>query len=194
VLTGPDAGIANDLQLEEQDVTRQHAAVCIMFLGCCVINWDDSVEAEGRGVPRAACKDEGGIVSDALQKAMLLHSAVFIAANRQQQQQQQQQEAAANNPSSSSSSSSGWAPEEAFVLLEQLGFPLAGVPGYAAAVCRVLPQTDPLIDHMNAGESRLSVLLAGSHPLWAVDSSAAPDERSLALVVAPRMCLLSASW
>jgi len=148
VLTGPDAGIANDLQLEEQDVTRQHAAVCIMFLGRCVINWDDSVEAEGRGAPRAARNDEAVIVSDALQKAMLLHSAVFIAANRQQQQQ----EAAANSPSSSSSSS-GWAPEEAVVLLRQLSFPLADVPEYAAAVCRVMPQTDSLMDHMCAGEA-----------------------------------------
>lgn len=59
------------------------------------------------------------MVSDLMQKAMLLHASTFMVVNRQQ--------GADSRAGGSSGASSGrnWAPREAEQLLEQLQFPLA---------------------------------------------------------------------
>jgi hypothetical protein len=72
---------------------------------------------------------------------------VFIHACREQQQR--------GADAATSSSSGSWAPAEAQNLLLQLAFPIDTVDHYTAVVCKAMPETDPLMEHLKAALTRL---------------------------------------
>lgn len=156
VLAGPGGGIAPDVQQDVHSRARQHASVTVLLLGGCLTAWDDIIEqqaVQGAGARRAANAAEAAVVSDVMQRAMLLHSAVCVCANRHHQQQQQRA------TGRSSSRSRSWAPTEAAHVLGQLGFPLECVEGYMAAVCKAMAHPDPLLNHMETSLTRVQCVI-----------------------------------
>jgi hypothetical protein len=106
VLTGPGGGLAPNTTHPAYSIARQHAAMSVTLVGCCVKQWDVMIEAEairkaGPGsAKRGATREEAVVVSDIVQTAIILHCCVFIHACRQQQQQRGADAAAGSSSSS----------------------------------------------------------------------------------------------
>lgn len=146
VLAGPEGGgLASDPSHPVHSQAIQYAAIAIQVVGCCLDAWRDAAEEAQQAGPafaRVPTRAEAALVSDTVQKAIVLHCCAFVRAWRGEQQRKQQPAAGAggrrrSGSTSSSGSGSGcsWAPTEATNMLQQLAFPLDAVQLYTGAVC-----------------------------------------------------------
>jgi hypothetical protein len=148
-------GLACGLTTTDQVKAISDGAVALKLVEASVLLWNNMVlrEAQRTGdAIRPATQAEAPILSDTVQRALILHCCAFVRAWREGDQQQQQAAASASTAARPSSSSS-WAPAEATNLLQQLGFPLAAVHPYTAAVCDTFKAVNGGVQHLHLAHS-----------------------------------------
>jgi hypothetical protein len=179
VLTGSEGGgLACDFSIQRHNAAVQFAGAAIQIVGRCVDMSreaaDEQAQQGGPGAMGYFMRPEPALISDAVQKALILHLCLFVRAWREEQQQQRQQlqggRSRSSDSKSSSSSSGSWAPAEATKLLQQLGVSLDAAQPYTYAVSAAFDTT--LMQQMDlalqcfAGSVKLRTL-ALSDPGWA---------------------------
>jgi hypothetical protein len=154
-------GLACGLDTTDQVKAISDAAVAIKLVEASVVLWQNMVLREAQrtgGAIRPATRAEAPILSDAVQKAVILHCCAFVRVWREGDQPQQQAAAAASTAARPSSSSS-WAPTEATNLLQQLGFPLAAVHPYTAAVCDTFKAVNGGVQHLHFSHTAVQAVI-----------------------------------
>lgn len=174
VLTGPEGcGLACGLSTLPYTTAIADAAVAMKLVEACATQWNRMVLKEAQqagGVTRAATRAEAPVLSDTVQKALILHCCALVRAWRKGDQQQQQAAAATGTAAPRSSS---WAPSEATNLLRQQGFPLPAVQQYAAAVCDTFNVANAIMRHTDFALSAVQAAVANRlralrQPDWVV--------------------------